>query len=156
MDSLDDYNFTDHILRNMVEERVGRQQVMMAIAQLAAAIDQNRWIWKWSDGYGGWVKDTIQSQIVSLGLDWEPQRESRPDKGSRGVVLERDNYECQNCGWHDDLQIDHIMPRSRGGSDLIDNLQVLCAKCNRSKRAKTMEEWEACGDAEKMRNRETP
>ena len=32
------------------------------------------------------------------------------------------------------LDVDHIKPRSRGGKTTLDNLQVLCSKCNRSKR----------------------
>jgi hypothetical protein len=41
----------------------------------------------------------------------------------------------------DGYTIDHVMPLSRGGSNWPDNLQLLCASCNSSKRDKTMEEW---------------
>lgn len=37
--------------------------------------------------------------------------------------------------------VDHIKPLSRGGTHWPDNLQLLCGPCNRSKGAKTMEEW---------------
>ena len=38
---------------------------------------------------------------------------------------------------------DHILPQSRGGTDHIENLQLLCSHCNRSKGSKTMSEWRA-------------
>jgi len=41
---------------------------------------------------------------------------------------------CQFCGSTNDLQIDHILPKAKGGSDIEGNLQVLCAKCNNKKR----------------------
>ncbi|MXX30642.1 MAG: HNH endonuclease [Gammaproteobacteria bacterium] len=37
------------------------------------------------------------------------------------------------------------MPRSRGGTDHPDNLQLLCSHCNRSKGGRTMAEWRASG-----------
>lgn len=40
---------------------------------------------------------------------------------------------CQNCGSPDRIEIDHIIPVSRGGTNHIDNLQPLCRPCNASK-----------------------
>lgn len=45
-------------------------------------------------------------------------------------------YTCVGCGKKlrkNDVDIDHILPRSLGGKDDIDNLQCLCKTCNRSK-----------------------
>lgn len=52
----------------------------------------------------------------------------------RNKVKERDNYTCQICGKYmpDEvgLHIDHIIPISKGGKTVEQNLQVLCDKCN--------------------------
>jgi hypothetical protein len=53
----------------------------------------------------------------------------------RYEVLKRDR-KCLLCGAGPDqiqLQVDHIVPRSKGGSNELSNLQVLCATCNRGK-----------------------
>ena len=61
-------------------------------------------------------------------------------------IKERDNYTCCMCGnsTHSEpnllLEIDHILPISKGGLTIEDNLQTLCWKCNRSKGAKVLEE----------------
>ena len=52
----------------------------------------------------------------------------------RNKIKERDNYTCQICGKYmpDEvgLHIDHIIPISKGGKTVEQNLQVLCDKCN--------------------------
>ena len=54
-------------------------------------------------------------------------------KNTRLFVLERDNHRCLACGTEENLTLDHIIPRSKGGTNDIDNLQVLCQYCNLSK-----------------------
>lgn len=60
----------------------------------------------------------------------------------RKSILERDKYTCLNCGVslsdepHLLLEVDHVIPVSRGGLTSVDNLQTLCWRCNRSKGAK--------------------
>ena len=40
---------------------------------------------------------------------------------------------CANCGGVDTLVLDHIIPIAKGGRSRYDNLQLLCADCNRIK-----------------------
>jgi len=48
---------------------------------------------------------------------------------------------CMACGSTESIQMDHIIPLSRGGSHGIGNLQPLCKPCNISKNARFMTEW---------------
>ncbi len=53
---------------------------------------------------------------------------------------------CVGCNTHFPfrvMDVDHILPRSKGGTDHPDNLQLLCSGCNRSKGGKTMAQWRA-------------
>ena len=55
----------------------------------------------------------------------------------RFFVLKRDEFTCQMCGACGRgvrLEVDHRIPRAKGGSDALDNLQTLCYDCNRGKR----------------------
>ncbi len=57
---------------------------------------------------------------------------------SRRNLLHRDNYTCQYCGdRRHDLTIDHIVPRSKGGTDSWDNVVAACLKCNVKKGDRT-------------------
>ena len=50
---------------------------------------------------------------------------------------------CVGCNTHFPfrvMDVDHVLPRSKGGTDHPDNLQLLCSGCNRSKGGKTMAE----------------
>ena len=51
------------------------------------------------------------------------------------------NSSCVFCGSKEKIQMDHVMPISRGGQHSEGNLQPLCQKCNYSKNSKTMSEW---------------
>ena len=64
----------------------------------------------------------------------------------RQQIKERDHFTCRACGVsveqepHLLLEIDHIIPVSKGGMTAEDNLQTLCWRCNRSKGAKVKDE----------------
>jgi 5-methylcytosine-specific restriction endonuclease McrA len=48
---------------------------------------------------------------------------------------------CPACFSTDNLQIEHTVPVSRGGTNELSNLTTLCAKCNMDKGALTYKEW---------------
>jgi 5-methylcytosine-specific restriction endonuclease McrA len=58
---------------------------------------------------------------------------------SRRAVFARDDHRCQYCGGHAD-SIDHVMPRSRGGEHVWENVAASCRPCNLRKRDRTPEE----------------
>lgn len=61
-------------------------------------------------------------------------------------LLTIQEHRCAGCGakiTEEETEVDHIRPLSRGGTNRPDNLQALCAYCNRSKGTKTMAEWQA-------------
>lgn len=55
-------------------------------------------------------------------------------------ILRRDDYTCQYCGSHDDLTLDHVQPKSRGGLDSWTNLVACCRRCNNAKNDQALEE----------------
>jgi 5-methylcytosine-specific restriction endonuclease McrA len=62
----------------------------------------------------------------------------------RAQIFERDGNRCAYCGIAVTAvsgHVDHVMPRSRGGSDEPSNLVASCKPCNLSKGARTPEEW---------------
>jgi 5-methylcytosine-specific restriction endonuclease McrA len=61
-----------------------------------------------------------ETKFVKLGVRWK--------------VFERDGFKCVACGKSAAdgavLHVDHIIPRSKGGKDRLDNYQTLCELCN--------------------------
>ncbi len=70
-------------------------------------------------------------------------------------VLKRASFRCELCGVSAEiraLEVDHILPRNRGGSDDPLNLQALCYSCNATKRDR--DDTDFRGMAESYRHRE--
>lgn len=54
-------------------------------------------------------------------------------------VLRRDGPACVWCGrepWTRDRTLDHLLPRSRGGTRTPENMLLACRRCNRTRRSK--------------------
>lgn len=84
------------------------------------------------------------SELVKFRKSVEGQR-ALMTSSLRQKIKERDKFTCQQCGNNIEkepnllLEIDHIVPLSKGGITSEDNLQTLCWKCNRSKGSKIIE-----------------
>jgi len=56
---------------------------------------------------------------------------------NRREVLKRDNHSCQYCGARKHLTLDHVVPKSKGGSHTWDNVVTACNSCNSRKGDRT-------------------
>ena len=113
----------------------------------------HRMLWQFHDRFY-WDDDDLEADDVkALALQRERQlnqklktarslmraeEEGRPTRvpipsDIRRAVFERDGGQCVECGATFDLQYDHVLPVARGGATTIENLQLLCADCNRRK-----------------------
>lgn len=59
---------------------------------------------------------------------------------NRREVLRRDKYQCQYCGSTKKLTLDHVIPRSKGGKHLWDNVVIACEPCNSRKGDRILQE----------------
>lgn len=112
---------------------------------------QERWI-KLTDYVGN---DFLTSKLNLLGNDIKIPKYKLDHEGKRlfninvkewkrisKAVFKRDNYTCQYCGKvGGKLEVDHIFPFSKGGSDSLENLTTSCQKCNRQKRDKSVDDF---------------
>ncbi|MFN6567531.1 HNH endonuclease [Dendronalium sp. ChiSLP03b] len=55
-------------------------------------------------------------------------------------IFRRDNHTCQYCGNTKRLTIDHVIPRSKGGTHTWDNVVTACEKCNSTKSDRLLHE----------------
>jgi HNH endonuclease len=76
-------------------------------------------------------------------LEMEAQREAEIDRVAQNPryipqqvkleVFHRDKGRCVKCGSSQQIEFDHIIPVSLGGSSTANNVQLLCQSCNRTK-----------------------
>jgi len=59
----------------------------------------------------------------------------------RQSIKDKWNNQCAYCGNEENLTLDHIIPRSKGGSDRATNVLCACNKCNHSKGQQIWYDW---------------
>jgi hypothetical protein len=112
--------------------------------RIADAVAQPRppakWLTLTTDGYAfAQIRSRAWSEwYLQRGVDPDRRRENI-SRAVRQQVIDRDGYLCQLCG-NDveptDVHLDHVYPRSLGGSNEPNNLQVTHSQCNLRKGAR--------------------
>mgnify|MGYP002152208539 CR=1 FL=1 len=77
--------------------------------------------------------DRTHRKLVHLRTEVRPADRTYIPAHTRKLVFIRDNHRCVKCGSTKNLEIHHIVPHARGGSNRLENLQLLCQRCNRMK-----------------------
>lgn len=73
--------------------------------------------------YNSWDGE-INGRTAAQGSTWDLLRKD---------VLRRDKYKCTNCGRVSSLTVDHKVPLSLGGTNILSNLTTLCKDCHEHK-----------------------
>lgn len=76
--------------------------------------------------------------------DYRYNPEDLSSSSTRYLVLKLANGKCALCGASvrdKPIDVDHIIPRNKGGSNDISNLQALCYECNRAKRDRDSQDF---------------
>ena len=60
-------------------------------------------------------------------------RSSDAKRMFRESIKARDGHKCVYCGSSENLTVDHIRPKSKGGTNTADNLVTACRPCNQAK-----------------------
>ena len=115
-------------------QQLGRKWIGIDIEKQAVSILIER-----LSNDAGLFKDFINTAIV-------PQRTDiqiiEPDKPVKERLYKEQNCLCNGCKTQFEirnLEIDHIIPKSKGGGDYYENYQLLCSACNRLKGDRPME-----------------
>jgi hypothetical protein len=84
------------------------------------------------------LEDIVDGSIIPISYEKKENKNNRINlpKNLRHKILKRDRYTCQSCGARApdvELEVDHRIPVSKGGTDDESNLVTLCFDCNRGK-----------------------
>ena len=90
--------------------------------------------------YNGHISIAAANEALQMFAETKKASESALGRDAipsalRREVWRRDGGKCVKCGSRENLEYDHIIPISRGGSNTARNIELLCEGCNRSKGA---------------------
>lgn len=139
-----------------VWQKLGRQPYYKDMRQPLSLCSAKPYVTKYGSWYNTLEKfitymnmedkeETVIENIISKGSE-QTTNAIIKHKTSRNInlrlrykVLKRDNFKCVLCGRSPakdiniELHVDHIIPYSKGGETIIENLQTLCSECNLGK-----------------------
>lgn len=113
-------------------EKLGRQWIGIDVSEIAAEL----------------VKTRIKKELGMLlfepvhRFDIPTDREGERSKNIKHILYGKQEGVCVPCRTHfrfQDFEVDHIIPKSKGGADTDENLQLLCGHCNKVKGNRTQE-----------------
>jgi hypothetical protein len=83
----------------------------------------------------------LYSTSEELLYNLEATTSSEARRKWRQSIKEKWNHQCAYCGSKESLTLDHIVPRTKGGSDRVTNVLCCCKKCNHSKGHQKWYDW---------------
>jgi len=90
-----------------------------------------------------WNSSILAPEVIVMGSACKNEKRRNTMTYSRRHLAKRDHHTCQYCGEqrpHEEMTIDHVMPRSRGGPSSWTNCVMSCFDCNSTKGDRTPEE----------------
>ncbi len=126
-------------------ERLGRQWVGIDIDETAVGITLKRLQDESDTAVHNVDLDGMREGLPAVHLPNRPPLRTDPDRPTRSPRIRAIRWHelgsgerracpgCQRRKYFDDFDLDHIVPKAKGGLDADENLQLLCSSCNRIK-----------------------
>ena len=83
----------------------------------------------------------LYSSSKELLYNLEATSSSEAKRKWRQSIKEYWDYKCAYCGSEENLTLDHITPKAKGGTDRITNLVCACSSCNSDKGHRYWVDW---------------
>ncbi|HZE06456.1 MAG TPA: HNH endonuclease [Solirubrobacteraceae bacterium] len=104
-----------------------RRAVVLLLKEKAELIEQAEW------QLHSATSTMARPAVIRLVAYVRIPRDTHRRKITRRAVFARDDWTCQYCGARSNLTVDHVVPRSKGGTSTWENIVASCAPCNRRK-----------------------
>ena len=104
-----------------------RRAVVLLLKEKAELLERGRW------ELHSESSTLARPVVIRLVSYVKVPRDAHRRKITRRAVFARDSWTCQYCGSRSNLTVDHVIPRSKGGTSSWENIVASCAPCNRRK-----------------------